>query len=78
VRFQEILFSRPADQYRKPHALYRLLTWIASIPQLVKKIFTFDALNKEGLVIVYLPLWGAHDQPFEIVIDDLIPMKSDT
>ena len=60
IRYTDILFQRPSDQYRKPHPFYRLLTWITSIPKLVKKIFTFEAMNKEGLVIVYLPLWGAH------------------
>jgi len=28
-------------------------------------------------VIVNLPLWGSQDEPFEIVIDDQIPMKSE-
>lgn len=46
------------------------------MPKLVKKIFTFDTLNQEGLVIVKLPLWGSQDEPYEIVIDDQIPMKN--
>ena len=36
-----MLFGRPSDAFRKPHAHYKLLNWIASNPKLLKKIFTF-------------------------------------
>jgi len=54
-----MLFGRPTDAYRKPHAHYKLLNWIASIPKLIKKIFSFNTINQEGLIIAYLPLWGS-------------------
>ena len=47
------------------------------MPKLVKALFTFDSINQEGLIIVYMPLWGSHDEPHEIVVDDNIPMKND-
>ena len=46
VKYQEMLFGRPSDIFRKPHAQYKLLNWITSFPKLVKKIFNFDTMNQ--------------------------------
>jgi hypothetical protein len=59
-------------------ALYRLLEWATSEPKLAEKIFRFEPLPAEGLVLAYLPLFGSHDAPAEIVIDNYIPMRGNS
>lgn len=42
-------------------------------PKLVNQIFRVDSLVKEGLILVYLPYYGSHSHPIEIVIDNYLP-----
>lgn len=63
VRYGETLFHEQPQRYRDPHSIYRLLLWMTSMPQVMRKIFLFETLNQEGLVLVYLPLHGSHDEP---------------
>ncbi len=42
-------------------------------PKLVKQIFRFEEIAKEGLVLLYLPYYGSQDNPIEIVIDNYLP-----
>lgn len=55
--------------------LHKILYWIMEQPKLVKEIFRFEELAPEGLVLLYLPYYGSHTHPIEIVIDNYLPMN---
>jgi len=52
-----------------------LIKWLQDT-KLLSKYIKCETILQEGFILIYLPLFGSHSDPYEIILDDFVPMFS--